>query len=227
MRKTVVVVTCEHGGNQIPEEFYPYFIIARKVLNSHKGWDLGALNLAKALSSHLNSQLFYSETSRLVIELNRSIGSHELFSSYMSPVAGVEVVEKYYLPYRNEVESYIDNLIKDSAVLHLSVHSFTPVWEGVERPTDIGILFDEDVASELAFSKLWQNELQKSFPNLNVHFNKPYNGKDDGFTTHLRQKYQFKNYIGIELEMNQKYEHAFVTWSELIANSLQSALVTI
>ncbi len=142
----------------------------------------------------------------------------------MTPVAGVEVVEKYYLPYRNEVEGYIDNLVQDSTVLHLSVHSFTPVWEGVERPTDIGILFDEDVARELTFGKLWQNELQKSFPNLNVHINKPYNGKDDGFTTHLRQKYQFKNYIGIELEMNQKYEHAFVHWSKDIADSLDSAV---
>jgi predicted N-formylglutamate amidohydrolase len=224
MKKIVVVITCEHGGNHIPDEFYPYFVIAKKVVSSHKGWDLGALNLAKALSSQLETPLFYSETSRLVIELNRSIGSSELFSSYMTPVAGSEVLEKYYLPYRNEVENHIDKLVKDSMVLHLSIHSFTPVWEGVERTTDIGILIDEDAPNELMLGNLWEKELRNSFHELQIDINKPYNGKDDGFTTHLRQKYQFKNYLGVELEMNQKYEHAFVTWSELIANSLQLAI---
>jgi predicted N-formylglutamate amidohydrolase len=33
-------------------------------------------------------------------------------------------------------------------VLHLSIHSFTPIWSGVERKVDIGILFDPDNKSE-------------------------------------------------------------------------------
>lgn len=39
---------------------------------------------------------------------------------------------------------------------------------------------------------------------MNVRFNYPYLGKADGFTTHLRKKFK-DNYIGIELEVNQKF----------------------
>jgi hypothetical protein len=37
-----------------------------------------------------------------------------------------------------------------------------------------------------------------------VRYNYPYLGKMDGFTTYLRKQF-ISNYIGIELEVNQKY----------------------
>ena len=39
---------------------------------------------------------------------------------------------------------------------------------------------------------------------FNVRHNYPYLGKMDGFTTYLRKKFP-KNYVGIEIEINQKY----------------------
>jgi hypothetical protein len=37
-----------------------------------------------------------------------------------------------------------------------------------------------------------------------VRFNYPYLGKADGFTTFMRKQFP-KNYIGIEIEVNQKF----------------------
>jgi predicted N-formylglutamate amidohydrolase len=40
-------------------------------------------------------------------------------------------------------------------------------------------------------------------PQLKIRSNYPYLGNADGFTTYLRKRFQ-KNYLGIELEINQK-----------------------
>ena len=39
---------------------------------------------------------------------------------------------------------------------------------------------------------------------LKIAFNEPYAGIDDGLTSALRQIYSSKNYLGIEIELNQK-----------------------
>ncbi|MBU2938472.1 hypothetical protein KO494_02870 [Lacinutrix sp. C3R15] len=58
------------------------------------------------------------------------------------------------------------------------------------------------------FSKLLaeneKEEILKLDNTLQVRYNYPYLGKADGFTTYLR-KQDYKNYIGIELEINQKH----------------------
>ena len=41
--------------------------------------------------------------------------------------------------------------------------------------------------------------------NLVVRFNYPYKGISDGFTKYLRTRFTGKQYIGIELEVNQKF----------------------
>lgn len=41
-------------------------------------------------------------------------------------------------------------------------------------------------------------------PQLNVRFNYTYLGKADGCTTYLRKQFD-KDYLGIELEVNQQY----------------------
>jgi predicted N-formylglutamate amidohydrolase len=89
-------------------------------------------------------------------------------------------------------------------VLHVSVHSFTPNLNGEERQCDIGLLYDSRKLEEKEFCKQLKNELSQIDNMLNVRFNYPYLGKADGFTTYLRKQFP-KHYLGIELEINQKY----------------------
>lgn len=202
-----LVLTCEHGGNSIPKEFASCFKDSETVLNSHRGFDLGALDLYKTLKP-LSYFSYSNETSRLLIELNRSLHHNRLFSEYTKNLPATkknELIASYYLPYRNQVEQLIKKIHKTSEmVLHISIHSFTPVLNKEIRNCDIGLLFDSRKPLEKQLSKNLKEQILKINPNYKVRFNYPYLGKADGFTTYLRKQFP-ENYLGIELEINHKF----------------------
>lgn len=202
-----LILTCEHGGNEIPGEFQGYFKNAGNVLNSHRGYDPGALDLFFFLKD-LAEYSFYSTTSRLLIELNRSLHHPKLFSKFTKNCSSEEknsIIDRFYYPYRNSIEGLISDILqKGEKVLHVSVHSFSPELDGKVRNVDIGLLFDPSKAEEKKYCKLLKKNLLLAGPELKLRFNYPYLGKADGFTTYLRKKFPH-NYLGIELEINQKY----------------------
>lgn len=201
-----LIVTCEHGGNKIPNAYQSLFKDC-DALESHRGYDLGALDVFNHLKPLADASK-YCETSRLLIELNRSLHHKKLFSEYSKALSKTykdALISNYYLKYRNDVEATIKNIIKDKhSVLHLSLHSFSPNLNGDKRNCDIGLLFDSRNTEEKEICKQLKSQLQILDTALNVRFNYPYLGKADGFTTHLRKQF-LKNYVGIELEINQKY----------------------
>lgn len=201
------LLTCEHGGNEIPEDYQQYFINAGTILNSHRGYDPGALDLFSFLLD-LSDYSHYSTTSRLLIELNRSLHHPKLFSEFTKNFSSEEkqsIVDRFYLPYRNSVEAWIsETLEKGERVLHISVHSFSPEMDGIVRNADIGLLFDPSKAEEKKYCEILKKQHHLTEPKLKVRFNYPYLGKADGFTTYLRKKFPH-NYSGIELEINQKF----------------------
>ncbi len=75
------LITCEHGGNRIPTAYRRLFRGQKALLGSHRGYDPGALVMAKALARALNAPLVSSAVSRLLVDLNRSIGHPQLFSA--------------------------------------------------------------------------------------------------------------------------------------------------
>ena len=201
-----LLLTCEHGGNDIPLA-YKKFFYNEDVLKTHRGYDLGALDMFEFLKP-LSDASFFSTTSRLLVELNRSLHNKQLFSEFtkdLSKSDKAKIIEEYYSPYRkaveNKIKSYIEN---DDAVLHLSIHSFTPNLNGKDRSCDIGLLYDSSKKPERQFCKQLSAKFIKQDSNLNVRFNYPYLGKADGFTTYLRKQFP-KHYLGIEIEVNQKF----------------------
>ena len=203
--KKVFLFTCEHGGNQIPSEYKALFKGNEAVLETHRGWDIGALEVARALSGKLNIPLFFSTTSRLLVELNRSLHHASLFSVYTKAApegSREEILKEFYHPYREKVTNFIANALRDhKEVVHISIHSFTPELNGEIRNADFGLLYDPSSPSEKEFCVHWQKKLavESSF---RVRLNYPYKGTADGFTTHLRKIFR-ENYSGIELEINQ------------------------
>ncbi|MCK0158523.1 N-formylglutamate amidohydrolase [Cellulophaga sp. F20128] len=204
-----LLLTCEHGGNHIPNNYRSYFKNKDAVLNSHRGYDLGALHLFSVLKE-IASYSKYSTTSRLVIELNRSLHHKHLFSAYtksLSNTAKEQLIKEYYTRYREEVTAEIKKRITaQEFVLHIAVHSFTPILNGTERNCDIGLLFDSTKPNEKDFCRHFKQEIKKLDATINVRYNYPYLGKSDGFPTFLRKLFP-KNYIGIELEVNQKFSN--------------------
>ncbi|CAN5913527.1 N-formylglutamate amidohydrolase [soil metagenome] len=204
-----VVMTCEHGGNQVPEKYQPLFYGQDGLLQSHRGYDIGALPLFTFLAEEVAHVSFYAEQSRLVVDLNRSLHSPELFSektNFLSPAEKEELLRELYFPYRSAVQSKIRQLVGEgNRVLHLSVHTFTPVLNGEERQTEVGLLFDPERPGEKHFCEKWRTFLQQEDPELEVRMNNPYLGTADGFTTSLRAVFRPEEYAGIELEVNQKF----------------------
>jgi predicted N-formylglutamate amidohydrolase len=200
------VLTCEHGGYEIPSVYKEYFK-DKNILKTHRGYDLGALDLFNFLEP-LSDASFSSTTSRLFIELNRSLHHKQLFSEFtkgLSKKDKTEIIKDYYQPYRRAVENKIKGFIENhNSVLHLSIHSFTPQLNNKTRNCDIGLLYDSARKTEQQYCKELKAELLKLDSNLNIRFNYPYLGKSDGFTSYLRTQFPI-HYLGIEIEINQKF----------------------
>ncbi len=200
-----LLVTCEHAGNLIPDGFADCFQHAGETLISHEGWDPGAWPIATALARELGAPLYGCHISRLLVEVNRSLHHPQLFSRYTHQLDQAEkqrVINEWYLPYRNQVENEINRSPKP--VLHLSIHTFTPIFNGVKREVEIGLLFDPARKYESQFCQDYLNALLPVPPAHNIQFNQPYLGVDDGFTTYLRSRFEDAAYAGIEIEISQK-----------------------
>lgn len=201
-------MSCEHGGNRIPSRYRDCFAGHEALLAGHRGFDPGALAMARDLARALQCPLIYATTSRLLVDLNRSIGHPRLHSDVVRRLPDAvrrEIVEKYYLPLRDRAERSIAQAIAAGrGVLHISSHSFTPVLDGVVRQADVGLLYDPARPGEAGLCSAWRAGLRSRMPVLRVRRNYPYRGTSDGFTAYLRRRFGPADYVGVELEINQR-----------------------
>jgi predicted N-formylglutamate amidohydrolase len=204
-----VLISCEHGGNRVPKEYAPLFVGAGGVLATHRGYDLGALEVARAFARRLGVTPFAATTTRLVVDLNRSPGNRNVFSSYTRSLPAAQrdaALAAHYWPYRNGVEGAVATAVDGGEpVLHVSAHSFTPELRGEVRNCDVGFLFDPRVPGEVRVVEAWYAALRAAAPDLVLRRNYPYRGVSDALVTHLRRRYGARGYVGMELEVNQKH----------------------
>jgi predicted N-formylglutamate amidohydrolase len=230
--KDDLLISCEHGGNHIPGRYRMLFSGCEVVLQSHRGFDAGALAMARDMAKAFGAPLYFARTSRLLVDLNRSLKHPGLYSEVTrhTPQLRRELVRQHYLPYRNRIEADIDAAIeRGSRVIHIASHSFTPELKGEVRNADIGLLYDPACSAEAALCRAWQKQLKNIAPGLKVRRNYPYQGRSDGLCTHLRRRFQA--YIGIELEINQKHVRGSQRhWRKLrliVIDALQRAMDSI
>jgi predicted N-formylglutamate amidohydrolase len=204
------LVTCEHGGNRIPAEFRDLFAPHADLIAGHRGWDPGALELARRLARRLAAPLHVATVSRLVVDLNRSAGNPKVFSTITRRLGRArreEILAAFWRPYRTRVEKEVALLAAAGGpgALHLSIHTFTPNLDGRERRADVGLLYDPGRPPETRFCRRLKAALRSRRPDLVVRFNHPYRGVADGFTTALRRRFPPARYLGIEIEVNQRH----------------------
>lgn len=231
-RLPCLVVSCEHGGNKVPPAHAAIFRGQRALLESHRGWDPGAIELGRQLAQAYGAPFFASTTTRLLIDLNRSIGNQQLFSELTRGLARelrLAIVASHYRPYRDAVEGEIARLVSAGVhVVHVASHSFTPVMKGVARRADVAWLYDPRRARERDLSRRWRTALAKRCPDLLLRRNVPYRGRSDGLAALLRTRFADADYAGIELEVNQRFvAHAGAPWDTLrrhLVHSLAEAL---
>src|SRR5262245_36981865 len=190
-RRRRLLVSCEHGGNEVPPAYAPLFAGAAAVLDSHRGMDFGALDVARAFGERLGVTPATATVTRLVVDLNRSPYHRNVFSEYTRPLSRDDkraVMDAHYWPYRKDVERRVERAARSGAfVLHVSAHSFTPELDGEVRNCDLGLLYDPRSGSECSFIEDWHAALRAHVPALRVRRNYPYLGVSDSLVTHLRR----------------------------------------
>lgn len=203
-----LVVSCEHATARVPERYAALFASAdaRAALASHRGFDDGARALARDLSRALDAPLVAARATRLLVDPNRSRTNRVVFSEITRGLPREErerLLERWWAPHRDAVAAAVNEAAR-GAVLHLSVHSFTPVWDGAERAVDLGLLYDPSRRRERAFCDALHAALAAREPGWRVRRNQPYRGTADGLTTALRRAFREARYLGVELEVNQR-----------------------
>lgn len=208
MIKLILVITCEHGGNDIPAPYRGLFEGQNALLDTHRGYDLGALAMARQMARRFNAPLFAATRSRMLVDLNRSIGHPKIFSGITRALEAKDkenILKRYYAPHRDKIQRAIGGALAGGhAVLHIAVHSFTPVLEGRIRNMDVGLLYDPRRKNERLFCRQWNQQIQMRYPKYHVRSNAPYKGISDGLATHFRRLFS-ADYVGIELELNQSH----------------------
>lgn len=207
-----VLVSCEHASNRLPAPLR----LDAELLKLHIAWDPGARQIARRLAKRFGAPLWEGEVSRLVVDLNRTLGNRVLmrrvsdghpipFNRGLTEAERRQRLERYYLPYRRAVECGVRQIIsKHGRCVHLCVHTFTPQLAGRRRGNDIGLLHDpkwgieRQVCAEIRHGLDQQGEFV-------VWFNRPYSGTADGILPAMRALLDPAHYVGLEIEVNQKF----------------------
>jgi predicted N-formylglutamate amidohydrolase len=147
-----VLVLCDHASNAVPDEFERLGLDAAD-LTRHIGWDPGAGGVARALAAALDCPAILGGSSRLLIDLNRSPDDATLIlaesdSTWVPHNLSIDDeqradrVARFHAPYHGRIDVHLDGLIAHGVrPLVIAVHSFNPVFAGIERPWPIGVLW--------------------------------------------------------------------------------------
>ena len=65
---------------------------------------------------------------------------------------------RYHTPYHRALDDLIGQRMALGPTFLVSVHSFTPIWEGVPREMEIGVLFAEETPAVHAITDALRNE---------------------------------------------------------------------
>jgi predicted N-formylglutamate amidohydrolase len=185
--RSPVLLVCEHASNTLPA-YFGNLGLSEEALSSHIAWDPGALAVARAMSQSLDATLVYQRFSRLIYDCNRPPDSPgampETSEIYAVPgnrnlTAGERRArtEELYVPFHDAVRALIgERRARGQDSVIVTIHSFTPVYNGRQRAVELGILHDAD--SRLADRML---AAAADAPLYRTERNEPY-GPEDGVT---------------------------------------------
>lgn len=174
-----VLLTCEHASNRLPAPWaWPEDDLW--LVETHWAVDLGVADITRHLAAALHAPAVLARFSRLLCDANRPFDSDTLFRTVAEghPVRLNQAlteeerrrrIEATHHPYHTAVDAA---LARHPHAIVLSMHSFTPVYEGgPPRAMEIGVLFDRDEALAQVIAEGLEREGWK------VALNEPYSGR--------------------------------------------------
>ena len=226
------LLVVDHAGRRIPRALGDLGVCATNRL-THVAWDIGIREVAFELATSLNAFLALQTYSRLVIDCNRPLDAPD---SIVHQTAGVDVpgnqgisqvdrerrINEIFRPYHAQIVAEFTKRERDrQPTVLVAMHSFTPVFMGVIRPWQVGLLFNRD--SRLV--ALLKRQLAED-TSLVIGENEPYKVSDASDYTIVN--YGERRHIPhIEIEIRQDLISSAVgqkEWSERLAHVLPLAV---
>jgi predicted N-formylglutamate amidohydrolase len=179
-----LVLFCDHAGRAFPKALGTLGL-AHRELDQHIAWDIGIAGLGKRLARSLDAPFFMTAYSRLVIDCNRhlddptsvpqesdriAVPGNRGLSAQQRRQRQDEIFRPYHAALAGEIEGRI--LARRVPVI-VSLHSFTPVMNGFQRPWHVGVLWNNDARLPVPLMRRLAEE-----PDLVVGDNEPYSGRD-------------------------------------------------
>ncbi|MEZ4236578.1 MAG: N-formylglutamate amidohydrolase [Myxococcota bacterium] len=174
-----VLLTSEHASNRLPPP-WAWPDADRHLVDTHWAVDLGIAAVTRHLAAALGAPAALARFSRLLCDANRPFDADTLFRTHADghPVRLNQAltdeerhrrIEATHAPYHAAIDAMLGRY---PHAMVLSMHSFTPVYEGgPPRPMEIGVLFDRDEAlAHLVHEAL----AREGWP---VALNEPYSGR--------------------------------------------------
>lgn len=174
-----VMITCEHASNHLPEP-YTWSQGDAEVRDTHWAFDPGAADTAKSLAQRLRTIAVLSKFTRLLLDANRTLYSETLFrrtcdgrpldlNSALSAEERYSRINRFHVPYHQLVGEAAEFLDPD---LIISIHTFTPNYEGQVRSVEVGVLYEE---YDAALALYTQAQFQSA--GFDSRLNEPWSGK--------------------------------------------------
>ena len=155
-----VIVICEHASNATAERYGDLGLPA-DVWGTHVAWDIGALGLARGLARRLaaacgGAVLVHAPLSRLIFDLNRAPdhpnampARSEIYdipgNSNLPAEECLARTQAVCVPFHATLAAEIAALVAlGRRPALVAVHSFTPVYHGVARAVEFGVIHDDD-----------------------------------------------------------------------------------
>jgi predicted N-formylglutamate amidohydrolase len=150
-----ILLVCDHASCRFPKALGDLGLdpFARRC---HLAIDIGAGSLTETLAKSLRVSAVMAQYSRLVVDCNRQLMDPGAFLEYGDGIVvpgnrSLSTTKKdlragsIYWPYHEAIDGQIKRLqAVGPPPVFISIHSFTPVMNGVTRPWKVGVLWDED-----------------------------------------------------------------------------------
>jgi predicted N-formylglutamate amidohydrolase len=226
-----ILLACEHAGRRIPKRLGSLGLTAKE-LDRHIAYDIGAEGVARRLADILDSPLVLQRYSRLVYDCNRPPESPSAMPTIseltsipgnqgLTAVQPDERTRAIYQPFHGQTAAMIEaRIVSQQPVIFVTIHSFTPIFKGIERRMHVGLLFDRD----RRFTDLVA-PLIRECGSFDVRLNEPY-GPEDGVchTVNLQAGAKGLPYSMIEIRNDLiESESGQVEWAGRLGGVLQQA----
>ncbi|WP_299769645.1 N-formylglutamate amidohydrolase [uncultured Tateyamaria sp.] len=197
-----VVLVCEHASHFIPAVFDDLGL-PEAAKRSHIAWDPGARGVALGMSQYLQAALVEAKVSRLVYDCNRPPEAVDAMPAKSEAFAipgneglttqdHAQRTRSYYSPFHQALAQQIQ---AHTSPIVITIHSFTPVYDGTVRDVEIGILHDADARLADAFLTTALNNTD-----LQVQRNAPY-GPEHGVTHTLKTHAVPHGHLNVMIEI--------------------------